>query len=264
MKAKSLSRGVASLAAASGMLICLATPVNAGGFEDDPVNVNEGRKLEWSVNGGVASEYVFRGVSQSDEDPAMFGGADLTYGIFYTGVWASDVDTFFTFSDAEIDWYAGVTPSVGPITFDFGVIYYGYLGQDEAASGVDDVGFWEFKAGASAEVAKLSAGVNYYFSPDTFAEGGETHAVEGTLGYSLPKVWVFDPTINGTVGWWGFDDIPGADYTWWNVGLELAVEKLAFDFRYHDTDIADGTVVGPTGNDLADERFVFTATLTLP
>jgi hypothetical protein len=50
--------------------------------------------------------------------------------------------------------------------------------------------------------------------------------------------------------------VPTDDYTYWNAGLALSVEKFTFDFRYWDTNIQD--------DGLADERFVFTASITLP
>ncbi len=51
------------------------------------------------------------------------------------------------------------------------------------------------------------------------------------------------------------------DYTYWNAGLALAVDKFTFDFRYWDTDLETG--LQPLDG-LADERFVFTAKVTLP
>ena len=53
-----------------------------------------------------------------------------------------------------------------------------------------------------------------------------------------------------------FDLEPTDEYTYWNVGLALSVEKFTFDFRYWDTDIKE--------DGLADERFVFTTSITLP
>ncbi|WP_255406556.1 TorF family putative porin, partial [Caulobacter sp. B11] len=44
--------------------------------------------LTLSYNVGVASDYIFRGVSNSNEDPQIFGGVDATYGMGYAGVWA--------------------------------------------------------------------------------------------------------------------------------------------------------------------------------
>ena len=36
--------------------------------------------MSFEFNLGVASDYVFRGVSQTDEDPQVFGGADAKFG----------------------------------------------------------------------------------------------------------------------------------------------------------------------------------------
>lgn len=267
------SKFVRTAAVAALVLGIGATAAAAGGFEryerdgsikDAPV-ASEGRKLEFSVNGGFMSDYVFRGFSQNDEEPSWFVGADATYGIFYTGVWAALVDPSFTASDAEVDLYAGIKPKLGPVEFDFGVIYYGYVGEDKVLSGGVDADYWEFKAGASAEILpKLTASATYYYSPDYTFETGPSHVIEGGLGYALPKVWVFDPTVDGTIGYlYGEDEALLADYTYWNVGLALAVDKLTLDFRYWDTDV-DNDGLGSTGNNLADERFVFTATVALP
>ena len=43
---------------------------------------------QWSFNVAAASDYVFRGVSQTEEDPAISGGVDVTVGSFYAGTWA--------------------------------------------------------------------------------------------------------------------------------------------------------------------------------
>ena len=76
---------VALLASSAGAL--------ADGYEvAAPAAVDEGRKFTYSFNIGGTSDYVFRGVSQSDNEPALQGGADIGWGILYAGVWASMVD----------------------------------------------------------------------------------------------------------------------------------------------------------------------------
>lgn len=259
-------RFIRSAAIAALVLGVGAAPAAAGGFEryesagsvkDAGAAADSGRKLEWSVNGGIQSEYVFRGISNSGEDPAWFAGADLSYGIFYIGVWATKVDPDFVAADAEVDLYFGIKPKLGPATFDFGVIYYGYVNQMVP----EDVDFWEFKAGISGDILpKLNAAVAYYYTPDDSFETGPGHAVEGTLAYTLPKVWVFEPAISGTLGYKETTDID-FEYMYWNAGLALTVEKLTLDFRYWDTDT---DVIDINGKNLSDARFVFTATVTLP
>ena len=48
--------------------------------------------LEFSANVALTSDYIFRGISQNESDPAIQGGFDVahTSGI-YAGVWGSNV-----------------------------------------------------------------------------------------------------------------------------------------------------------------------------
>jgi uncharacterized protein (TIGR02001 family) len=220
----------------------------------------EDRELSWSMNIGAYSDYIFRGFTQSDHKPEVQGGLDIAYGILYAGVWASGVDEGFVATDKEIDVYAGITPSWGKLTFDFGVLGYLYPNQIDAISGGLEVSYLELKAGAKlAATDELTLGAVYYYSPDYSFETGNAHAVEGSAAYALPQCGVFSPVINGVVGWQQVEeaDFEGDDsYVYWNVGLAVTVEKLTFDFRYWDTEL-DNTA-------LADERFVFGAKIVLP
>src|SRR5204863_2403272 len=82
-----------------------------------------------SFNVGANTDYVFRGISQTDEDPQVYGGIDATIGgIGYAGVWVSNVD-FGNGTDAEFDLYAGIKPTLGAVSFDLAAIYYGYIDQ---------------------------------------------------------------------------------------------------------------------------------------
>ena len=238
-------------------LMGLSGPALAGGFglfdrsegstKDGPAP--SGRQFSWSVNVGGTSDYVFRGISQSDEKPAIQAGIDLTYGIFYVGAWGSTTDLGVG-DNAEIDWYAGIKPVLGPLTFDFGVIYYTYPG-----TAIEQP--VEVKAGVAwSPVKDLATGFIFYWEPDL-----EYQVYEFTAAYTLPSFKMFTPTIGGTFGIVEDNDgFLGGDYNYWNVGLALAVDKITLDFRYWDTDIGSGSPV----HGLADERFVFTAKVTLP
>jgi uncharacterized protein (TIGR02001 family) len=213
----------------------------------------EERKLEWSATATGTSDYVFRGISQSANDPAIQGSAGLTYGMFYVGTWASSID-FDPNAEIEIDYYAGITPKWGPVSFDFGYLYYSY----PSANYID---YWELKAGAKAELLpKLTAGGTFYWTPD---KAYDWNVYEGTLAYELPKTWLFTPTVSGLVGYTDFRSSVGVDYTYWNAGLALAVDNLTFDLRYWDTDAGPATCFGVPAN-TCDSRFVFSTTLSLP
>ncbi|KAB2938569.1 MAG: hypothetical protein K8F92_17835 [Hyphomicrobium sp.] len=76
---------------------------------------------------------------------------------------------------------------------------------------------------------------------------------------------MFTPTISGVVGHYDFKTaaLDVFDYTYWNAGLALAVDKLTFDFRYWDTDAGETDCFGVLPS-TCDERFVFSVTLALP
>lgn len=230
-------------------------------------------ELSFSATVGGTSDYVFRGISQTFEDPAAQGSVDLTYGLFYAGIWASNVD----FNDApeasaEIDLYAGIKPVWGPVTFDFGVLYYAYPGAEDAGAELDYV---ELKAGysiVSPWIKGLTSGTTLYWSPEYGGDVGEVFTVESAASYALPQFGIFAPSISGAYGTvygdidegFSVDGTNEDEYSYWNAGLVLAVEKFTFDFRYWDTDI---DVVNPgicVSQNLCDERFVFTAKVTLP
>ena len=278
-----------ALTGAAVALLACAAPAAAGGLfgrsaegsvKDAPA-AEETRRCNWSFNIGVASEYVFRGISQSAEDPALQGGADVTCGMFYAGIWASSLDfeppgatrpfVFGEDAEVEIDYYLGVKPTWGRFNFDFGVIYYSYPGASDRAAELDYV---EFKAGYTTSwIEKLTTGTTLFLSPEYTGEVGTTLVVESSLAYELPKVWVFTPTFSALLGSvYGNDDefeaFFGDDsYYYWNVGLALVVDKLTLDFRYWDTDLGDdapGLFFNQFDEFNSSERFVFTAKVTLP
>ena len=72
----------------------------------------EDKKLTLSATTAFTTDYIFRGVSNTDENPAVQAAFDATYGMFYAGMWGSNTD----FGDGiEIDYYAGITPKWGNI-----------------------------------------------------------------------------------------------------------------------------------------------------
>ncbi len=272
------SRKLAALCGAVGIaLFALSGTAAADGYEvAAPAPVDEGRKFTYSFNIGATSDYVFRGISQNDNDPTIQGGIDLGYGILYAGVWASGINFSAIINDAdhEVDWYGGIKPTWGPATFDFGVIYYTYPGASyytfPAFGG--DLNYVELKAGISGTIHKdLALGLTVFWSPEYFAQTGSVWTVEGVAGYTFHKIGVFTPSVTGLIGyqdgqdavyqtWNGFDN-----YWYWNAGLALAVDNLTFDFRYWDTNASNAASdIASCVNDYCDGRFVFSAKVVLP
>lgn len=254
------SRSVVKLFGVSALALVAMTGVAladgyAGSIKDAPAKPE--REFTYSFTLTGTSDYVFRGVSQSDNDPAIQGSANVGYGIFYAGIWMSSID-FKDDAQIEADYYAGIKPTWGPATFDFGVLYYDYPGYNAVNNE-----YLELKASVSGEIWKsLSATATLYYHPDY--NGREYFVYEGGLAYTLPTFHIFTPTLSGQVGHYDWD-VGGTDYTYWNAGLALAVDKLTFDFRYWDTDYASSVCPPMASNQSAcGERFVFSVTLALP
>mgnify|MGYP000458643145 CR=1 FL=1 len=121
----------------------------------------------FAFNVGATSDYLFRGLTQTAKDPAVFGGVDMTAGLFYAGAWASNVDW-----GVETDLYAGVKPVVGPVTFDIGAIYYGYPDSD-----IKNAAYWEGKVAATIPAGEGTLGLAYYYSPEFFGKTGKADYV---------------------------------------------------------------------------------------
>jgi uncharacterized protein (TIGR02001 family) len=212
---------------------------------------------------GATTDYVFRGFSQTLEDPAIQGGVDATCGRFYLGFWGSNVDFADGQTNVEMDVYAGIKGTMGRISWDVGAIYYAYPG------GASNVDYFEIKAGISGEVWKGGTlGGTLYYSPEYTLDSGSVWTVEGSFSQALPQVGMFSPTFSALVGHSsgggdfqanflaGLDD----NYTYWNAGLTLGFfEKWSLDLRYWDTNAQE---VFLAGKSIADERFVATLKYT--
>ncbi len=80
-----------------------------------------------SGNIGAASNYLWRGTTQTDDSVAVQGGIDYSHDSgFYLGTWASNVD-FGDDTSYELDFYGGYSGSIGEdFGYDISYLYYGY------------------------------------------------------------------------------------------------------------------------------------------
>lgn len=220
----------------------------------------EDRKFNFSTTITAASDYMFRGISYTDEDPTVNIYNELSYGIAYLAFWTSNIDNA-NYGPWEQDIYLGIRPVTGPISWDIAAWYYMYGNRTGSTSDID---YFEFKIAASYSPAtNWALGTTVYLTPDQGLAATENISVEGTLAYTLPKIGQFDTQLSGLVGhsasgknrdyptgyWLGEDS-----YTYWNAGVKLTVEKFFMDLRYWDTTIDNG---------LADERVVFSVGVNL-
>lgn len=203
----------------------------------------------FSANVALATDYVYRGVSQTDEAPAIQGGFDWSHDSgFYLGTWASNVD----FNDGdeahiEIDVYGGFAGTFRDFSYDVGVIYYAYPGADDSL----DYEFWEgmVEVGYDFGVASVTGSINY--SPNFFGDSDD--AVYYKLGAAIPLPYELE--LSAHIAHQEIDDNASfglPDYTDWSIGVTWTVSGFALDLRYYDTDLDDNDC-----NDICDARAVF-------
>lgn len=187
-----------------------------------------------AFNVGATTDYVFRGLTQNNFDPTAFGGVDVSDGQFYAGTWTSGV----SWADAEVDLYAGYKPTLGPVSLDLGVIYYGYV-NDTISYG--NAAYWEGKVAASVPVGPATVGAAVYYSPEFFGETGDATYVELNGSTTFRNA-----TFSGAVGEQMLDkNYYGVDsYMTWNLGVTVPVtDKFSIDARYIGTD-DDAAIAG--------------------
>ncbi len=205
-----------------------------------------------TANVALTTDYVFRGVSLSDNGPAIQGGFDWSSELFYAGVWASNV-----VEGVELNLYGGVTPTTGPVEWTLGAMGYFYPGADDDASEFD---YGEVLVGASTALTdQVSVGGAVYYAPDNRGDTGAAVYYEINGSYQ-PIDALFFSAAFGNQSIEDPDGLPGGadedDYNTWNVGGTYAFHGFTLDLRYHDTDIDAGSDIefytdGPATYDAA-------------
>lgn len=242
---------------------------------------------------GLTTDYRFRGVSQSDREPAIQGSVTLNHESgFYGGFWASNLAGWGAFggSNMELDLIGGFKLPVGEGgTLDVGLTWYMY------PAGASETDFAEpyVKLSGTAGPLSLTAGVAYgpsqqalgrwYFTGADAAAGvfndegdkGDNLYLWGDAATALPGTPV---TLKGHIGY--SDGNPGlgpnatsvaptGKYFDWLLGADVTFAPLTFGVAYVDTDISksEGAYLQPSfskGQDgtgtIAGSRIVFSVT----
>ncbi|MEW5770864.1 MAG: TorF family putative porin [Pseudomonadota bacterium] len=213
-----------------------------------------------AYNVGATTDYIFRGISQSQGDPAISGGIDYSHASgFYAGAWAStqkwvETGPYKTDSDFELDLYGGYKGTVGDIGYDVGVIRYSYDGDRGAAVTLPTPDTTEVYIGASWKFlsAKYSYVVSDYFvgwgSPTAKSNGSSYLELNAT--HDLGNGW----GLLGHIGHQKVENTSIASYTDFKVGVTKDVGFGVVTLAYSDTD-ADTTSYTWAGEKVADGAF---------
>lgn len=238
------------------MKLLFVAPLFLTGFVPTMVLAQEAPSAPVTVSGSatIASDYRFRGVSQSDKGMAIQGGITLTHESgLYVGGWASNLSGWGTFGGAnmELDLIAGYKlPLADNATLDVGLTWYMY------PSGADDTDFAEpyVKLSGTSGPLTLTAGAAYAPKqyalanvsnhPDSrgqkqdnlYVWGDGAAAIGGTP--FTAKAHIGHSSGNPGLGPNGTSVAPTGDYWDWSAGMDTTWKNLTFNVSYVDTDIS--------------------------
>ena len=261
------------LSVVAALAVSAAAPAFAADMPTKARKVAVAAPSPWDIafGGALASDYYFRGISQSDRGPSVSAYFEPRYNItpdlqLYAGISGSSVK-LATDPTAEIDLYGGIRPTFGAFAFDFGGIYYWYPKERALtaamapASGnttIGDTDFWEVYGKVAWTINPvLTLGGNLYYSPSWLKSGAPGTYASATGKVTLPSNMLpadIGAYLSGEAGyyWLGTTDfVPGVfvnnagtggwdlpDYAHWNLGVGFTWKVFTLDLRYHDTDLS--------------------------
>lgn len=217
-------------------------------------------------NVGFFSQYVFRGLKQTDGKPALQGGFDYGHSSgVYAGTWASNVSwlsdspgiTGYTSSSLEWDFYGGYKGSIGDFGYDVGLLYYWYPGR--VAPGFFDADTLE--AYASVGWKWLTAKLNYSLGDETFGvpDSDGTYYLDLTANFPVSGKLAVQAHY-GMQEFSGSANDANASYKDWKLGATYALaNSFTLGAFYTDTDMnstQEAFYTNAGGRFLGKETFV--------
>jgi len=203
-----------------------------------------------TVSATVTSDYRFRGLTQSDEDPALQGGLTLGHSSgFYAAIWGSTIDDDTSlpgYGGAEVDLSAGWSGEVtSGLTLDGGLLYYWY---PDGATGVA-TDFFEPYASVTFQAGpvKTKIGAAYAFAGQQGLADEDSLYLYGDLSTAIPGTPLTAKAHLGrTKGQLGL--LAKENEYWdWSVGLEGTSGPITVGVAYVDTDISNRATMATPG-----------------
>ncbi len=191
----------------------------------------------------AATDYLFRGISQTRERFAVQGAFDLQHSSgIYIGAFVSNVAFAGTNARQEVDFLAGYRFELAGISLDAGAIFYTYPGT----TGPPGLDYVELALTASREFEPVTLRGGVYWSPRFTGGTGQGLYLQGQLVVALP----FEVTLTGTLGYQFIErnERYGApDY--WNYGIALSrplIGPVSAAVGFYGTDLSRNECFGGT------------------
>lgn len=228
-------------------------------------------KWDFGAGAGIVSDYLFRGVTQSNHRPSFNAYFEPRYNItpnlqLYAGIGYETI-RFANDANSEVDFYGGIRPTIGKWALDLGVWYYYYPHghcYNTATFGCtgtlvngnvikSNVSFWEIYFKPTYNFSdSFSVGATFFYSPNFLNSGADGEYLSIVAKYLFPAMKNgIQFYVSGEFGrqWLGTSDsfygvtgfpngIDYADYNTWNLGLGWTYKMFTVDLRYTDTDLS--------------------------
>ena len=209
---------------------------------------DEGYELGISANVGFLSQYIYRGLKQSDS--AAMGGIDVEYGPLYAGTWLADVSDGDDGS-IEYDLYAGLSYALGEAVT-VGVGYTSYQYTEAFDSAYNEV---NLALGFASEEIPFTVDLEYSFGDHTNG-GADSH--ESDADYTFAAATFGYKGLFLTYG--GFSEDWEGHYVEVGYGTTvMEVLDVGLGFVNPSSDLgADGSDLGDGG----DTRIYFSVSTT--
>lgn len=220
-------------------------------------------KFDMGIGITGTTDYVSRGITQSDSEPAIQGYVEPSYGLgpvwgdAFVNVWSSNVDFGDDFRGAEIDVAGGIKPKfLGPQwSPNIGYVHYFYAPERVGADYGEIYAKTDYAFGADD---KYTLRGMVFFAPD-FNQSGFT--ATWIAGGGRVKLWENIGVYAG-IGYQFFEDPNAFEQLAWTVGASYYWKSLTFDVRYWETDLSGNECVVRSGfADGCDARVVGSVSL---
>ncbi len=193
-----------------------AGAADLGSMKDKPAAAPATPDFDIAFGGYGATDYVFRGISQSARWPSGSTYTELRYNALptvqlYAGSSLESID-YPNRAAAEVDYYGGVRPTIDKLAFDIGFWYYWYPGgrlfngvgpdgpNPNCTNGFkingacniyeSDLSFYEiYGKGAWTVTDKVTLGADVFYSPSWLNEGADGTYASATAKVILPTDW---------------------------------------------------------------------------
>lgn len=188
------------------------------------------KRVPITANVALATDYIWRGLTQTSRNPAISGGFDYAHESgFYAGTWASNVE--FASADntidnprasQELEGYFGYAHKINDsLGVTLGYIYYDYPGANASHN-------YDFQEGALSATythsdMSMTLGVNY--SDNFWGGSGDATFVNGSVTYDVDDHW----SVSGSLGHQSIENNAAfgeADYSVGTFSVSYAIDEV--------------------------------------